>query len=192
VTDQPWLVVGLGNPGAQYASTRHNVGYLVVDELAARIGVRLGRHKRAHADSADGRLAGLRVTLLKSRSYMNESGGPVKAAADYARIPAERIVVIHDEIDIPFGSLRLKLGGGTGGHNGVKSTQQSLGTADFYRVRIGVGRPPGRQDAADYVLRGFSATERKDLPWLVDHAADAVEMLLLDGLPVAQLKYHSE
>ncbi|MEI8080980.1 MAG: aminoacyl-tRNA hydrolase [Actinomycetes bacterium] len=192
MSEQPWLVVGLGNPGAQYAATRHNVGYLVVDELTARLGVRLGRHKRANADGADGRLAGHRVTLLRSRSYMNESGGPIKAAADYARIPPEQIVLIHDEIDIPFGSLRLKFGGGTGGHNGVKSAQTSLGTADFYRVRIGVGRPPGRQDAADYVLRSFSSAERKELPWLVDRAADAVELLIAEGLPAAQLKYHSE
>lgn len=192
MSEQPWLIVGLGNPGAQYAATRHNVGYLVLDLLADRMGAKLGKHKRAHADTAEGRLAGHRAVLLRSRTFMNESGGPIKAAAGYARIPSEQIVLVYDDIDIAFGALRLKIGGGSGGHNGVRSTQQSLGTPEFYRLRVGVGRPPGRQDAADYVLRPFNATERKALGELVDRTADAVEMLIADGLLAAQSKFHGE
>ncbi|MGV1035960.1 MAG: aminoacyl-tRNA hydrolase [Candidatus Nanopelagicales bacterium] len=192
MTHKPWLIVGLGNPGDKYANTRHNIGYLVVETLAARMGTKLSRHRRANADAAEGQLSGHRVVLLRSRGYMNESGGPVKAAADYSRIPPDRIVVVQDEIDIPFGVLRIKLGGGDGGHNGLKSIRSSLGTGDFYRVRVGVDRPPGRQDAADYVLRAFKGSERKELPEVIDRAADAVESLIVDGLSVAQNNHNSQ
>lgn len=191
MTEGPWLIAGLGNPGAQYAATRHNIGYMVLDLLAQRMGTKLSKHRRANADAAEGQLEGHRVVLVRSRTYMNESGGPIKAAADYAKIPPERIVLVYDEIDIPFDTIKLKVGGGEGGHNGVRSTKKALGTGDFYRVRVGVGRPPGRQDAADHVLRPFTSTERKTLPLLVDNAADAVELLLSQGLPAAQLKYHT-
>lgn len=187
-----WLVVGLGNPGKEYAATRHNVGYLVIDELASRISASFAKHRRAHADSADGRLDGERLELLKSRSYMNESGGPVKAAADYAKVTIDRIIVVQDELDIPFGSIRIKVGGGDGGHNGVKSIKKSFGSGDFTRVRVGIDRPPGRQDPADYVLRGFSSNERRDLPSVIATAADAVEAVITDGIAAAQNKYHSE
>lgn len=191
MSEPPWLIAGLGNPGPQYAATRHNVGYLVLDVLAGRMGQKLAKHRRANADAAEGRLEGHRAVLLRSRSFMNESGGSIKAAADYAKIAPEQIVLVYDEIDIPFGTLRLKFGGGEGGHNGVRSAKRSLGTPDFYRVRVGVSRPPVRMDAADYVLRPFSGTERKELPSVVERAADAVEMLLTQGLDAAQNYYNT-
>jgi PTH1 family peptidyl-tRNA hydrolase len=193
VSDTPWLVVGLGNPGPEYAETRHNAGAMVLDLLAERIGVRFARHKRAHADVVEGRLgspgvgAGAsRVVLARPRSYMNESGGPVAGLADYYQVPLDRIVAVHDELDLPFEALRLKLGGGDNGHNGLRSMRRSLGSGDFYRVRVGIGRPPGRQDPADFVLKPFASTERKALPLLVDRGADAVETLLAEGLERAQ------
>lgn len=186
-----WLVVGLGNPGKEYAATRHNIGYLVVDELAARLGISLAKHRRAHADTADGRLGDERVTLLRSRSYMNESGGPVKAAADYAEVPIDHVIVVQDELDIPFGAIRLKAGGGDGGHNGIRSIKKAMNTGDFTRVRVGIDRPPGRQDPADYVLRSFSSVERRELPTVVSAAADAVEALITDGLAAAQNQHNS-
>ena len=190
MSDSPWLVVGLGNPGPEYAATRHNVGVMVVDVLGERLGVRLAKHRRANAAAADGRLSGQRVELLVPRSFMNESGGPVKAAVDFAKVPIDRVIVIHDELDLPFGSLRVKLGGGDNGHNGLKSLRRSLDTGDFYRVRVGIGRPPGRQDPADYVLRAFGTSERRELGVLVSRAADAVETLVTDGLEVVQNRFN--
>jgi len=191
-----WLVVGLGNPGPDYAGTRHNVGYLVTDELARRMGSPFRAHKSGRADVVEGRLTppgqpGPRVVLARPRCYMNESGGPVKALASFYKVPTERIVAIHDELDIPFGSLRVKLGGGDNGHNGLRSLRSSLGTGEFYRVRAGVGRPPGRQDPADFVLSNYSAAERKELAFQVDRAADAVESLLAVGLDRTQGQYNS-
>lgn len=190
MSQTPWLVVGLGNPGPEYASTRHNVGAMVVELLAARHGSKLASHRRAHALASDIRVAGERVELLVPRSYMNESGGPVRAAADFAKISADRVVVLHDELDLPFGALRCKIGGGDNGHNGLKSLRKSLGTGDFNRVRIGIGRPPGRQDPADFVLRPFGSTERKELPEFLDRAADAVETLVTHGLEVVQNQFN--
>jgi PTH1 family peptidyl-tRNA hydrolase len=191
-----WLVVGLGNPGPSYAGHRHNIGHLVVDELASRMGSGFRAHKTGRADVVEGRLGapgtpGPRVVLAKARSYMNESGGPVKALATFYKVPAERIVAIHDELDIDFGTLRVKRGGGDNGHNGLKSMRSSLGTGEFYRVRAGIGRPPGRQDVADFVLSNYSATERKELPFQVDTAADAVESLVTDGLEKTQQRFNS-
>ena len=191
-----WLVVGLGNPGPAYAGHRHNVGYLVVEELAERLGAPFRSHKTGRADVVEGRLgvpgtAGPRVVLARPRSYMNESGGPVKALATFYKVEPEQLVVIHDEIDIPFGTLRVKLGGGDNGHNGLRSLRSSLGTGDFYRVRSGVGRPPGRQEVADFVLSNYSAVERKELPFQVDRAADAVESLLTEGLAATQQRFNS-
>ncbi|MGY1708512.1 aminoacyl-tRNA hydrolase [Geodermatophilus sp. SYSU D00758] len=188
----PYLVVGLGNPGPSYAGNRHNVGAMVLDELAARAGVRLspGKGKRARSLIGEGRLAGRRVVLARPTCYMNESGGPVRGLLDYHSIPATELVVLHDELDIPFASVRLKRGGGEGGHNGLRSVSRSTGTRDYLRVRVGVGRPPGRQDPADFVLRDFSATERKELDLLVAEAADATEELLARGLEAAQNVVH--
>ena len=190
MTDTPWLVVGLGNPGPEYASTRHNVGAMVVDVMAGRLGVRLSKHRRAQASTGDGRVGGHRVELLVPRSYMNESGGPVKAAADFAKVPPGQIIVVHDELDLDFGRLRVKFGGGDNGHNGLKSLRRSLGTGDFFRVRVGIGRPPGRQDPADYVLRSFGTTERRELDEFLARSADAVEALVTDGLAVVQNQFN--
>jgi PTH1 family peptidyl-tRNA hydrolase len=187
----PWLVVGLGNPGSEYAATRHNIGFLVVDELAGRARGRFASHKRARAQVAEERVAGHRVVLAKPMSYMNESGGPVKALAEFYKVPLEHLVVIHDELDIDFATLRLKHGGGDNGHNGLKSLRRSLGSGDYYRIRVGIGRPPGRQDPADYVLKPWSSVERKELELLVGDAADAVETLMTDGLERAQNRFNS-
>ena len=191
-----WLVVGLGNPGEKYAGHRHNIGYLVVDELARRLGSPFKAHKIGRSDVVEGRLGppgteGPRVVLARPRSYMNEVGGPVKALATFYKVPPARIVAIHDELDIAFGTLRTKLGGGDNGHNGLKSLRSSFGTGDFYRVRAGIGRPPGRQDVADFVLSDYSSAERKILPFQVDKAADAVESLVTEGLERTQQQFNS-
>jgi peptidyl-tRNA hydrolase, PTH1 family len=185
-----WLVVGLGNPGPEYSGNRHNVGFGIVEALAARIGGRFKSHK-ARADVIEGRLAGQRVVLAKPRSYMNESGGPVSALCDFFKVPLDRLVVVHDELDLPYAGLRLKLGGGDNGHNGLKSLRRSLGSGDFNRVRFGIGRPPGRMDAAAFVLRDFSAAERKELDVLVEHAANAIEALVVDGMEKAQNTFNT-
>jgi len=205
VTDGPWLVVGLGNPGAQYAGNRHNVGQMVLDELARRTGVAFGSRasgllsRRPQAAVAEARLGvlpggapGPRVVLAKPTTYMNVSGGPVAALARYYDVPAERVVLVHDELDIPFADVRLKRGGGEGGHNGLRDTTKALGTKDYVRVRVGIGRPPGRQDPADFVLKDFAKQELGDLPWLLDHAADAVEAVVVDGLETAQQRFHTK
>ncbi len=188
---QAWLVVGLGNPGPEYETTRHNAGYLTLDVLADRSGSRLAAHRRAHALVAEGRLGAHRAVLAKPRSYMNESGGPVAALLAFYKIGIEHLVVVHDELDLPFGNLRCKLGGGDNGHNGLRSLRRSLGTGDFHRVRVGIGRPPGRQDPADYVLRPFSGVERRELGVVLDTAADAVESLLSDGLERTQSRFNT-
>ncbi|WP_187437954.1 aminoacyl-tRNA hydrolase [Actinomadura decatromicini] len=185
-----WLVVGLGNPGPSYAKNRHNAGFMVLDVLAARVGGRFKSH-RSRADVLEGRLAGARAVLAKPRSFMNESGGPVKGLCDFYKAPVERLVVVHDELDIPFGAIRLKQGGGDNGHNGLRSVTKSLGTREYLRVRFGVGRPPGRMDPAAFVLKDFSAAERRDLDLEVDRAADAVEALISDGLGAAQNVFHA-
>ncbi|HEX3823816.1 MAG TPA: aminoacyl-tRNA hydrolase [Mycobacteriales bacterium] len=181
----PWLVIGLGNPGPQYAGNRHNAGFMVLDVLADRVGVRFKSHK-ARGEVVETRLAGERAVLAKPRSYMNESGGPAASLRDFFKTPIERIIVVHDELDLEAGTLRLKQGGGDNGHNGLKSLRRSLGSGEFYRVRLGVGRPPGRQDPAAFVLRDYSAAERKELGVQLERAADAIETLISDGLAAAQ------
>jgi PTH1 family peptidyl-tRNA hydrolase len=191
VAPGPALVVGLGNPGPDYAETRHNVGFRVVELLAARAGGgRFSRH-RTNADVLEGRLAGRRVVLAKPRTYMNVSGGPVAGLAKYFSVPVEDLVVVHDDLDLGFGVVRLKRGGGEGGHNGLRSISSAVGTKDYLRVRFGIGRPPGRQDPADFVLKRFSGSEKKELEFAVDLAADAAEALLADGLEPAQNKFHA-
>ncbi|CAM3419923.1 aminoacyl-tRNA hydrolase [Nocardioides dubius] len=187
-----WIVVGLGNPGPSYSGHRHNIGYLVNDELAKRMGGSFRTHKSGRADVVEGRLQvpGPRVVLVRPRSYMNEIGGPVKAVATFYKVPPERIIAIHDELDIAFGTLRIKQGGGDNGHNGLKSMRSSLGTGDFFRIRAGIGRPPGRQEVADFVLSNYSTTERKELPFQIDDAADAVETLISEGLERTQQKFN--
>jgi len=190
VAEGPTLVVGLGNPGPRYAGNRHNVGFMVADELARRMGGSFKAH-RGRADLVEGRLAGERVVLAKPKCYMNESGGPVASLRDFFKLAPDAIVVIHDELDIPYATLRLKLGGGDNGHNGLKSVTKSLGTRDYYRVRFGIGRPPGRQNPADFVLSDFTTVERKELDFFIDRAADAVEMVIERGLEPAQNQYHA-
>jgi peptidyl-tRNA hydrolase, PTH1 family len=163
---------------------------MVAERLAERMQAKFKRH-RARADIAEGTLAGVPVTLGIAHSYMNLSGGPVASLRDFYKIPPERIVMIHDELDVPFGEIRLKRGGGAGGHNGLRSVSAALGSQDYYRVRFGIGRPPGRMDPAAFVLRDFSAAERKELPLLIERCADAVEALLRDGLEPAQNAYHA-
>ncbi|MCU7823149.1 aminoacyl-tRNA hydrolase [Kitasatospora sp. DSM 101779] len=185
----PWLVVGLGNPGEGYARNRHNIGFMVVDLLAERIGAKFKTHK-SRAQVAEGRLAGRRVVLAKPMTFMNLSGGPTTALRDFYKVPNAAIVAVHDELDIDYAALRLKCGGGDNGHNGLKSITKSLG-ADYHRVRCGIGRPPGRMEVADFVLKDFSSAERKELDWFVDRSADAVEALLSEGLERAQSTYNS-
>jgi len=191
-SDALWLVVGLGNPGREYTGNRHNVGFLVADLVAGRIGARFGRHKRAVADVAEGRLApgGLRMVLAKPLTYMNLSGGPVSALSQFYKIPLGNIIAVHDELDLGYGTVRAKIGGGEGGHNGLRSMSKSLGGKDYVRVRFGIGRPPGRQDPADFVLSDFNAAERKELEFLVDRAADVVETVVTRGVEVAQNAYN--
>jgi PTH1 family peptidyl-tRNA hydrolase len=189
MSGEPWLVVGLGNPGRSYAGNRHNVGAMVLDLLAGRLGGRFKSHKgRAHV--LEGRLGNDLVVLAIPSSYMNESGGAVAGLLGFFRTAAPRLVVVHDELDLPYGNLRLKFGGGDNGHNGLRSIRKALGTGDYYRVRFGIGRPPGRMDPADFVLRDFGTTERKELPAYVERAADAVESLVEDGLEAAQNSYN--
>lgn len=190
----PWLVAGLGNPGPEYAATRHNIGFLVVDEIAARTGAKLARHKRAHALAAEVKL-GLpgsmhRIVLVQPLSFMNESGGPVKALMEFYGVEPDQLIAVHDELDLPFDALRVKLGGGDNGHNGLRSIRRSLGTGDFLRARAGIGRPPGRQDPAAFVLKPFSSGERADLPTFVARCADAVESLIASGLERTQNQYN--
>lgn len=191
----PWLIVGLGNPGPEYAMNRHNIGFMVADLLAERIGGRFKRAGKAQAQVVEGRIgpvgpAGRRVVLVKPMSFMNLSGGPVNALRDFYKVPAAQIVAVHDELDIDYGTLRLKLGGGDNGHNGLKSMTKAMGP-DYHRVRCGIGRPPGRMQVADFVLKDFSSAERKELDWFVDRAADAVECLVTEGLERAQGTYNS-
>ena len=189
MADDRWLVAGLGNPGPGYAGNRHNAGFMVADVLAGRLCASFKRN-RSRATVATGRLAGWPVTLAKPQTLMNLSGGPVASLRSFFKLPPERIVVVHDELDIPFGTIRLKLGGGDNGHNGLRSVTSALGTRDYFRVRVGIGRPPGRMDPADFVLHDFSAAEKKLVPELLERSADAVEALLHDGLVRAQNEFN--
>lgn len=189
-----WLVVGLGNPGPTYAGTRHNVGAMVVELLAARAGAPLKSQRKHRADVAEVRLGdvpGVRAVLAKPHTYMNESGGPVALLADFYKIEPDRLLVVHDELDLPFGTVRLKRGGGDNGHNGLRSVRARIGTGDYCRLRFGIGRPPGRQDPAAFVLKPFSTVEKRDLELEVDRAADAAEAVVVDGLTFAQNQYNA-
>lgn len=184
-----WLIAGLGNPGPGFAGNRHNVGFMCADEIATRIGANFKRD-RSRSMALSGSLAGRPVTVCKPITFMNMSGGPVSALSRFLKVPPARILVIHDELDVPFGTIRMKLGGGDNGHNGLRSVTSALGTREYYRIRIGIGRPPGRMDPADFVLHDFAAAERADLPGLLDRSADAVDALLTQGLAAAQNTFH--
>jgi len=189
-----WLVVGLGNPGDQYAATRHNIGQMVIDELARRHSVRFSSHK-SRTDIAAFKLGvGIdahSIIIAKSKSYMNETGGPVKALANFYSVEPEKVIALHDELDIPFAAIRTKLAGGDNGHNGLKSMTSSFGTPNYYRIRLGIGRPMGQQDPADFVLKAFSKVEQKDLAEFIDRGADVVESLIAKGLEATQSAYNS-
>ncbi|HEY4225620.1 MAG TPA: aminoacyl-tRNA hydrolase [Pseudolysinimonas sp.] len=192
MADDSWLVVGLGNPGPGYAGHRHNVGQMALAELAHRITATFRSHK-ANASVAEARLSpgGPKLILAKPNSFMNLSGGPVAQLLRFYDLDAGQLIVLHDELDIPFDTIRLKTGGGNGGHNGVRDIAAAIGTPDFTRVRIGIGRPPGRQDAADFVLKPFTGAEREVLPSLLSDAADAAELVITDGLLAAQARFHA-
>jgi PTH1 family peptidyl-tRNA hydrolase len=189
VAGEVTLIVGLGNPGPGYAGNRHNVGFMVLDELARRAGGRFTSHK-AGADVLETRLTGRRVVLARPRSFMNVSGSAVAGTARFFTIPPTDVVVVHDDLDLDYSVLRLKRGGGEGGHNGLRSISACLGSRDYLRVRFGIGRPPGRMDPVDFVLGDFSAVQRRELDLLVVRCADAVEQLLAHGLAATQNQLH--
>jgi PTH1 family peptidyl-tRNA hydrolase len=189
-----WLVVGLGNPGDRYAATRHNVGQMVIDHLVARHNLKLSTHKSRTEIAAYKLGVGVdahSVILAKSKGYMNETGGPVKALASFYSVEPSKIIVLHDELDIPFAAIRSKIAGGDNGHNGLKSLTSAFGTAEYFRIRLGIGRPMGQQDPADFVLKQFSKEEKKDLDEFIDRGADCVEFLIEKGLELAQSKFNS-
>ena len=189
MAQDPWLIVGLGNPGPQYAANRHNAGFMVVDVLAVRMGGRFKAHKH-RADAVEGRLGATRAILIKPKTYMNESGGPVAALRSFFSVPIAQVIVVHDELDLEAGVVRVKFGGGDNGHNGLRSVTKSLGSKDYLRVRLGVGRPPGQMDPADYVLRDVPAAQREELRLQVEVAADVVESLVSRGLEATQNYFH--
>ncbi len=194
MTSSGWVIVGLGNPGPEYAATRHNVGFLVVDELARRASSRFKRAAKLRADVAEvrvGPLPGIRAVLAKPRTYMNDSGTAAAGLLRFYSGSADHLVVVQDEIDLPFDTMRVKFGGGDNGHNGLKSIRASISTGEYYRVRVGIGRPDGRGDVADRVLSNFAKGERDVLPALVDRAADAVESLVAAGLEATQQRFNS-
>jgi PTH1 family peptidyl-tRNA hydrolase len=189
-----WLVAGLGNPGDQYAATRHNVGQMVIDQLVKRHSIKLASHKSRTHIAAYKLGVGIdahQIILAKSHSYMNESGGPIKALANFYSVEPENIIALHDELDISFAAIRTKLGGGDNGHNGLKSMTSAFDTPDYYRVRLGIGRPMGQQDPADFVLKQFSKEEKKDLDEFIERGADVVEFLIEQGLESTQGKFNS-
>ncbi len=188
---EPLLVVGLGNPGPNYAATRHNFGFMVADRLGARLGSKFTAHKRSGAEIVTGRLSGHSVVVAKPRCYMNDAGRQVGPLAKFYSVPPADVVVIHDDLDLDFGRVRLKIGGGEGGHNGLRSVAAVLGSKDFHRVRIGIGRPPGRKDPAVFVLERFSAVEKAEVPTICEQAADATELLIELGLEAAQNRVHA-
>lgn len=191
-TNQAWLIVGLGNPGPSYAATRHNIGASAVEDLAKSLGEKLTKHKRAIANVAEARMASAKVILANPQSYMNESGGPVSGLLKYFNLEPQQLIVLHDELDIPAATLRVKFGGGDNGHNGLKSIRAAIGTGDFYRIRMGIGRPVGQQDPADFVLKAFSSVEKVELPIMFDRTARLIESLISNGLAAAQNEFHGE
>lgn len=194
MSDAPFLIVGLGNPGPKYAGNRHNVGFMVADLLAERVGGSFKSHGRARAVVCQGRLTpgGPAVVLVKPLTFMNVSGQAVGPLATFFKVPNDRVVVVHDELDLPYGALKLRAGGGENGHNGLKSVSQALGGRDYLRAKFGVGRPPGRMDPAAFVLRDFSGAERAELPLFLEVTADAVAEIVTAGLAAAQNKYHAD
>ena len=184
-----WLVIGLGNPGVEYERTRHNIGAMVVSQLATSNSSKFTNHK-SRADIAEFKFDGSSIVAAKLRCYMNESGGPTKSLADYFKVKPDHVIAIHDELDIPFESIRLKFGGGDNGHNGLKSITSAFGS-EYFRIRMGIGRPVGAQDPADFVLKPFNSQERNSLEDFIAKGASAVESLISDGLDIAQTRFNS-
>jgi peptidyl-tRNA hydrolase, PTH1 family len=191
-TNQAWLIVGLGNPGPSYAATRHNIGASAVEDIVKSLGEKLTKHKRVLANVAEARFAGTKVILANPQSYMNESGGPVSGLLKYFDLEPTQLIVLHDELDIPAATLRVKFGGGDNGHNGLKSIRGSIGTGDYFRIRMGIGRPVGQQDPADFVLKTFNSAEKVELPIMFDRSARLIETLIRSGLAAAQNEFHRE
>lgn len=185
-----WLVAGLGNPGPGYAKNRHNIGYMVVDELCARADGRFKKVRFVPTEVCEVDESGERILLAKAHAFMNESGPATASLARKRGIDPDHLIAVHDEIDLPFGAMRVKFGGSTAGHNGLRSLSNALRTPDFYRIRLGVGRPTGRKDAADWVLEDFSKREQADVALLVDDGADAALSLVRDGLQVTQDRFN--
>lgn len=190
-TSAPWGMIGLGNPGAKYAETRHNIGAMVVSSLAASESARMKVQRRARCELADIRVAGTRVVLAIPGSFMNESGGPVAALTQFYKVPTDQLILVQDEVDLPFGALRVKFGGGDNGHNGLRSVRRSLGSGEWFRIRMGVGRPAGRADTAGHVLARFSGSERKQLPEFLDRGAAAAISVIENGLAATQSEFNS-
>lgn len=188
--DDRWLIVGLANPGDRYAGTRHNIGGDVVARLAQRLGAPLSPNKRVGCAVGEARRADVRLVLVRPMEYMNNSGGPVQRAAAWYKIPPERTVVVHDDLDLDVGTIRLKFGGGPGGHNGLRDIDRRLGTRDYLRVRVGIGRPHGRVDPRDHVLARFGSEERDDVEVTIEEAGDAALAIVEDGLEAAQNRFH--
>lgn len=196
---RPWLFMGLGNPGAKHAGNRHNVGQMVVDHLTSDAratwkpvrGSAGALYAEIRLGTSSGGAPGPRVVLGKSSGYMNRSGGPTSSLMRYFDVPLHRVMVVHDELDLPFGALRLKRGGGEGGHNGLRDISKALDSKDYHRLRVGVGRPPGRMDPADFVLRDFASAERAELSLLITECGDALEDLVFHGLAEAQQRLHA-
>ncbi|MCX6402866.1 MAG: aminoacyl-tRNA hydrolase [Actinobacteria bacterium] len=190
MSDSVWLVVGLGNPGPEYVKTRHNIGAIALEVWAARLGLKFTRHKKAQAFVAEGRFADDRVILVFPQTYMNQSGAAVKALMNFYKIETDKLIVLHDELDIDFATTRIKLGGGDNGHNGLRSIRSATDTGDWLRVRLGIGRPPGQMDPAAYVLKPFASAENKELALFNEEVCDAIEVLITKGLDEAQNRYN--
>lgn len=190
-----FVIAGLGNPGPAYSATRHNIGAMVVSELAANLSLKLSRHKKAFAAVGQGHIgipgSQQSVVLAIPLCFMNESGGPLKSILDFYDVPPENLIVVHDELDIDFAAIRMKFGGGDNGHNGLRSIKKSIGSGEYFRARVGIGRPVGSQDPADFVLSPFNSGERKELPELIGRSCDGIETLIVEGLAKAQSKFNS-
>ena len=187
-----WLIAGLGNPGAEYQGTRHNIGFAAIESLARRLSVNAKRHKRANALVAEAHVGTTPIVLVQPLDFMNLSGGSIKALMAFYRIPLERLIVAHDDLDLAFDVLRVKCGGGDAGHNGLRSIRSALGSGEYVRIRLGIGRPPGRQDPAVFVLKPFTKDERSALPGFLDRADDAMIAVIDNGVPWAQNRFNSQ
>jgi len=186
MTDSPWLVIGLGNSGSEYKSTRHNVGAMVIEQVITDLGEKLTHSKKVSSDVCETRIGTHRVVLATLRSYMNESGGPTSKLMNFYKIEPENLVVLHDELDLPFGEIRIKMGGGDNGHNGLKSIRASIDSGEFVRLRLGIGRPPATIDPSDFVLKPFNFFEKSQMNDYLQFASKALSDIVSQGVDQAQ------